>query len=529
MANSLDIPATNPSLLQQIWFQNRRQNDRRKARPLSPQEVAAIQCGGMHIVSPTTASIMAGQPCPTSMSPLANKTHTSHTSHTLQHPPGSPHRLDTHPGDYLSGESPTNSQSDRENRGLKVSDLTSSPESTSHSPVMSQSLPISGFEGPRWSFGAFSAAASQERGNNDSQKYVSLPSAVRTRLRLTARSRTTESFSSSCSSTRSDGPFLPRPVHKVRLSFSLEGKAEIVSNEASPPRPQPERPMSTVPTLAQFRPRTLQRSQSAASGVTLPPISTLTGNLPPPRLGRGRARDVHAWELCCDDNTPDDLTQLAESESNGSAFAAIKLLRSTSTSSVLQPSGSKRNATVSKQAQRPHNAKKPKLTKAHSISGSSTSENQAVPIKLDSTMDEDDGADSNKKLKVSMLVSPSGDSDKENWSPDEDGNPRPGTRRPVPPTAQGTTRLAGRPVDRVLQEQQPTRNLFGAGARASTAPTLARRSAAKGGKNEIRIYEDGRIFDSEVEKFMRGEVSPSKKGDVDCVAGLLALSQGNWR
>lgn len=35
----------------QIWFQNRRQNDRRKSRPLSPEELAALRFGGMHHIS----------------------------------------------------------------------------------------------------------------------------------------------------------------------------------------------------------------------------------------------------------------------------------------------------------------------------------------------------------------------------------------------------------------------------------------------------------------------------------------------
>ncbi len=44
--------------------------------------------------------------------------------------------------------------------------------------------------------------------------------------------------------------------------------------------------------------------------------------------------------------------------------------------------------------------------------------------------------DGNGKVKVSMLLSPSGnDSDKENWSPDEEGNPQ--HRHQLPLTAGG--------------------------------------------------------------------------------------------
>jgi hypothetical protein len=40
----------------QIWFQNRRQNDRRKSRPLSPQEIAALRFGHIHNMSTDSIS-----------------------------------------------------------------------------------------------------------------------------------------------------------------------------------------------------------------------------------------------------------------------------------------------------------------------------------------------------------------------------------------------------------------------------------------------------------------------------------------
>lgn len=318
---------------------------------------------------------------------------------------------------------------------------------------------------------------------------------------------------SSCSSTRSDTP--ASRSSRVRLSFSFEGKAEIISNETSPPPIDLERPTSSAPTLPQVRPRGLQRSHSALPSVTLPPISTLTGGLPPPpRLSRGRSRDVNAWELCCDDDAPDDLTKMAENEANGSALAAISLLRSSG--SVLQPSSNKRNAPLSR---RNPLAKKAKLGRSHS-SFSRFGEPAKRADENGMVRPDDIPA---KKLRVSMLVSPSGESDKENLSPDEDGVPHPGARRRALP--QAPPRRGG---DRVLQEQRVPGSRHN---RVGAASALMNRG--KRGGSPLKVFEDGGGGggppDPEVERFMRGDVSPSKKGDADCVAGLLALSQGNWR
>lgn len=296
----------------------------------------------------------------------------------------------------------------------------------------------------------------------------------------------------------------------VRLSLSLEGKAELVDNAPSPTRPSPQK-HSSGPEFS--RQRGLKRSYSALPTVTLPPISALTSLLPP-RLARGRSRDVQAWQSCADSETRDELTTHAEHESNGSAVAAISLLRSTS--GVLQSSSSRRNTPVSTPRDG-HYAKKAKFSRAISSVGRlehTGKENEELFPKGDG------------KVKVSMLMSPT-DSDKENWSPDEDGNAAEvGTRRPLPVASVASTK-----------PKNPRRNGRGGGlqsrspgklnSRANTAP-----SRPRGMKDSVDIFEDEatRVSrDADVEKFMRGDVSPSKKPDMDCVAGLLSLSQGAWR
>lgn len=256
----------------------------------------------------------------------------------------------------------------------------------------------------------------------------------------------------------------------------------------------------------------------------------------------------------------------AKHESNGSAIAAISLLRSTSSTggtpsnaSPLQPSSSaKRNAAMSKAPPRTGAAKKPKLGRASSSvarlqTGSDGHKRIVRPNAGEKEVIEIDIDINKEKAKFSMLVSPSGnDSDKENWSPDEEGNPHyrfnsphhtaaptasPGKRRPLPTSSLSQNNRRTTHGNRILQEQRPS--LFG--NRANTAPSFNRHRGGKGAQtHQLEIFEDtsprstgkknrGLVVDDEVERFMRGEVSPSKKGDVDAVAGLLSLSQGNWR
>lgn len=380
-------------------------------------------------------------------------------------------------------------------------------------------------------------------------------------------------------SSAAPGAVLPPPQSsKYRLSMSVEGKAELVP-QPSPPRLSPSALSDSF--VPPDRPH-LYRSHSAAESVTLPPISTFAApfesammpaaqshsllqpqpRLPPRGLYRSRSRDVHAWEMACEANSGehrDELTAYAERESSGSAIAAISLLRTLSSSShsspinhtghVLQSNTTKRNARPSAQYN-DHHAKKPKL--GRSSSSVARLQNTFVNTTTNKPpvrhQDADADVEDIKKVKMSMLLSPGGnDSDKENWSPDEIGHQTfhgsqrpPASRRPLPsaPLSKDMPAVASHNSRRRALVDGTNRFMLG---RASTAPTPRR----KKGQTPIEIFEDGgdeadasdnedepcrpEVADDEVERFMRGEVSPSKKGAASAIAGLLALSQGAWR
>ncbi|ORY66384.1 uncharacterized protein BCR38DRAFT_456948 [Pseudomassariella vexata] len=571
----------------QIWFQNRRQNDRRKSRPLSLQEIAALRYGGgMHVLSSDPAnygnanasgSSEDGETRPedasaAGMDQRALTPEAAGSQHSTQLSPeaSQPARVF---GDAAGAEAEAE-VSKQEKQERRDSAISCTPPSSQRgdgdggSQLLSHSLSSSiGYLSNRWNVGtSFSTPATLSRPGDES-------------LRL-------ESFPSSANSTANNSPasilLPPSTSSSVRITFSLEGKAELLSSRSSPPRPVPTQLPVEIATLPPVRNhRTLQRSRSALPGITLPPISTLTASLPP-QLTRGRSRNVHAWESVCEPDTMDELTAQAENESSGSAIAAISLLRSSSQTStlsgmihnhsppsnhVLQSNPGKRNAPPTRR----DSGKKPRLSRS---SSSSIARIQARPSPehgalqdplpvaadvevVDNKEDVGPAAKKSNNVGLALVLSPSGgDSDKENWSPDEEGNPTTNNhhhnnnnrrRRPLPPGASAKTKTqtsqkpVGNPrrVGRALGEKAVVKRTV-LGSRSNTAP-MPRMRGGRAVDSSVSIFEDGnsgkgdapgrkgRKGVNEVERFMHGEVSPSKKPDMDCVAGLLSLSQGNWR
>ncbi|KAK7969586.1 hypothetical protein PG988_008659 [Apiospora saccharicola] len=526
----------------QIWFQNRRQNDRRKSRPLSPQEIAALRYGGPIAGLASDALSFGNGPS------MADDSYDTRPAELDQRAP-SPASVGTMHSFRLSPLAANPSATESSNPERRTSESVVSP---SHS---------------------IFAVKPNESAQNFSQ---SLPNSVGY---LSNRWNTSASFSSP---TTLDRPgeesfsFHPAPAFVILISVPPllvargQGRVGIVPTFSAEAVSDAFRHDEAAPGS---RPRILQRSRSSLPGITLPPISTLTASLPA-QLARGRSRDVHAWESCCDAETRDELTQQAENESSGSAIAAISLLRSSSQTSgglssllnavaqaangSVQPNPGKRNAPPSR---RSSISKKPKLGRT----SSNIARNQSLPPpaqdaqhpptdsldkpERDVTENIEAEKKSSDKPGLAVVLSPGADSDKENWSPDDGGNPN-RRRQPLPsptPTKEQTMAQAilgnARRVGRVLGEQGPNaankRSFLG--NRANTAPVPRLRGGKAGLETSVSIFEDENgqkklssekagKGDDEVDRFMiRGQVSPSKRPDMDCVAGLLSLSQGAWR
>lgn len=286
--------------------------------------------------------------------------------------------------------------------------------------------------------------------------------------------------------------------------MSLDGKASLVSAEVtiSPLKPRNQN-MDFLTAIPKRRVGLLQRSQSALpysqNSLSRPNLSSLASRPGTPNLPTGRSRDARSWEFCCDTDARDELTTQADHESSGSAVAAISLLRSAS-NTALKVNINKRNSPApnhTRTEETGKSIKRPKFGRAQSSLARLQGTEKSMRHE----------ASGKPKEGTGLVKSPGGDSDKENWVP----------------TVEGGHRRHNRTIDAARKASQKPQS-----RRKELDLENPRRTAKIA---ESTIFEDATATRSadEVERFMRGEVSPSKKGDLDCIQGLLSLSQGNWR
>ena len=319
----------------------------------------------------------------------------------------------------------------------------------------------------------------------------------------------------SAPSLRVDGPIdlssshtrvnheLSRPMKRassfIRLALTSEGNATITTKDASSPSP----PRAPQGALMIERPSNAVSDDANASSA-----ATATSNPKPlHRTSSGRSRDSRAWEFWCDKNTRSELEDKAEKDASGSATGAIGLLRSSSRRRVLGSIPSKRNSAISSHASISKRSKLDQAPRQLQRSSTSLGRLQGKHAVTDREFLKPAPKLKHFKSATSAYV-PGNDSDKENWSPELETH---GERR---------------------GQQVHTHSL----ASAITAhPPKVRRQSNRGeaGSKSSAAHQAIKLEDDpEVVSFMRtgkGSSRVAADQELDCVQGLLSLSQGNWR
>lgn len=312
---------------------------------------------------------------------------------------------------------------------------------------------------------------------------------------------------------------LKRTPSNVRLSLSLDGKAEVTTGTGKTPSPPRSQPMPLINSAP--RPHTgLQRSYSAIEPINKSfqePFSAPYSR----HAVAGRSRDARTWEFYCDSDVRNALTEQAELQESGSATAVISLIRSHSNKAkAMVPNLNKRLAQPQK-SDSPKRLKadgsktgKPKLGRA----SSSVARLQTDDGHPQKQKPRKDGHKHSKSNSQSVIFQDyEGDSDKENWAP--------GTQTSNPPRRRpAKSRQAARILEESLRVPSQSSSLDALMSRANNA---SRRLSGKGSSGEGK--ENGHFeVDDEVAAFM-GESGPRGVEDLDCVQNLLSLSQAAWR
>ena len=321
----------------------------------------------------------------------------------------------------------------------------------------------------------------------------------------------------------SGSPAFPSSQEKpnVRLAMSMDGSVKVKTTEAETPSPPKQR--YVAPNLDIKRGGSLQRSRSEV-GPSSPSGDDHRNQQRNFHGIFGRSRDARTWEFFCDSDARDALATQAERERSGSAIGAISLIRSQSKKSkenlrahqkqqqrreALHP---KIGATNTQMAVHSYSNEKPKLSRAKSSMGR-LQHDQVWEVNTG------DGSDMIKHSRPVHVRSTSTDSDKENWAPGTRASENPLRRAPM------STSVA---PHNVLREKDHTR-----GHATGSAGSHKRARTSKRGGDGVTDKENA-TSDEEIVAFMatRGDSNVSAKpqaDDLDCIQGLLSLSQGAWR
>jgi hypothetical protein len=474
-----------------IWFQNRRQNDRRRSRPLEPSSSASLMSSSSTMSDPlceeeSSLRDIDSEPiekeqddCLKSDGPATPELTSDATA---------PELLPEETPIYVKSQTRTTTESTTQNPDDTQTGETAPTEAsnTQQTGALSQSA-----SQPRTSWISNRRSASFVRCSEDyAPEVITFPNAP---MKPAESPKLVETPSSSR---------LLKRVHSfVRLSTNEDGTARIVTDlDKTPSPPHPKTNIAAFSRAATG----LRRSYSAA-GLNDRLAAAARGE-PSPKMPRtlsniGRSRDSRAWEFWCDPDSRSttSLTTRAEQEGSGSAADAIGILRASR--KILAQNQARQNTPIISR----HGS--------HNVLGSPCVKKSRGSMQRASTIS---GRISTKEYKKSGDETESDDfpqteSDKENWEPEV----APASRRhqvSTPPAARRARQILGENTDVMSQN-------------ASLGALLARDK----GKGILDPEQDDELRSFMGGDGLSGRTSLGSAEEAGCVEGLLKLSQGQWR
>ncbi|OQE19931.1 hypothetical protein PENSTE_c014G04316 [Penicillium steckii] len=484
----------------QIWFQNRRQNDRRKSKPLQPHELLAPRSSmsdssGL-LPSDDNASGELGfssgaeqtenQDRPEETRPkswggqlLQLSDPSDPVTGDKEEPELPPHSTQTSVATEVVEDTPPTTQEEFHgpDSGRNMNEQSTEEESLLLSaPKRKRSL--SELRGEK--------NASQSAAEVNTTPVKSPPS-----LRLSL------SFDGEAMVRKEDEmtPSPPKSRNALRIAMSSDGKAVIrAENE-----PSPSKNRAAMFSVRRTRLSGLRRSSSAIFPAT-------------PRAGTtekdrsfGRSRDPRNWESFFDTDARSALSTPNSSQTAPNASPSLFQSRSNRT---LSRSISGRQSFVSVHA----DASRTPISQAMGEKRRKLSRTVSSLGRLETERNRSLNQSSKPSKRLTSqpgkqdLDLDAGDSDKENWLPGTRATPI--RRRPASQVQRPALREANRNRGLGIMPNGGKRNRPFASGTQAKAPTE---------------------LSADVSSFMGGNSGGSQEDDLDCVQGLLSLSQGAWR
>ncbi|KAF2817367.1 uncharacterized protein BDZ99DRAFT_457105 [Mytilinidion resinicola] len=492
----------------QIWFQNKRQNDRRRSQPAQTYDLYSSSGPSSDGPHPATMSpslqVAVDRDDDAQEHDIEEKDSPQTASEPANLPPPTTTTTSSAGLDTSLEPSQTQQTLDAETQSTDATHVQSTdPQSYDTAPTelpCSQPLP-----------------SSQESAQGLRPGYL-----ANRRNASFIKSQETDLLGPIPTNAVSDKPQnstrgLKRTHSYVRLSMTVDGKARVVTDADESPSPPKSRQLP--PAVFEGRSAGLRRSYSATG--LHDRFAEASAQGPPSKFARtsiGRSRDSRAWEFWCDADARSSLTEKADQEGSGSAADAISLIRANSRG-ALRSNPNRTNTPLlsrenSKRAKQDGKVAKKGLVRASTTYGRLQSRSNEPGL----AKSEEKGEDNENDFEI-----PQTESDKENWEPED---PAPNSGRAKGSQSQPAFQRRSRQI--LGENTEILSQCSSLGVMMDREKRLKANRKSKGAEGENVCPDD----DEEVASFMGSKGASSVRSvssgeELGCVEGLLALA--NWR